>query len=236
MRIVICDDNKDIIHTLEARILGYFKNKKMETPKISKYESVEAMLHEEEIYDLAFLDVEMPGLSGIASIKELRERNREILVFIITSHDTSYLDDALEEGIYRYMMKPLNPLQLQVNLDAAIRRIGSLNKKITIETDKGVISFNTEEIILVYTERRKTMVKTIDETYKTTQSFLFWEKTLPVFSFAQSHKGIIINLKYVRRVGDDLIEFTTSDEPAYLSVRNRTLFKKKFLQFMNSMN
>ena len=186
--------------------------------------------------DVLLIDLNMPGLSGIASIKELRERNREILVFIITSHDTSYLDDALEEGIYRYMMKPLNPLQLQVNLDAAIRRIGSLNKKITIETDKGVISFNTEEIILVYTERRKTMVKTTDETYKTTQSFLFWEKTLPVFSFAQSHKGIIINLKYVRRVGDDLIEFTTSDEPAYLSVRNRTLFKKKFLQFMNSMN
>ena len=236
MRIVICDDDNEILKTLEAFIIGYYKRKKMETPDVSKFLSAEAMLRADEAYDLAFLDVEMPGSSGISAIQDLRKRNKDLLVFIITSHETAYLDEALEEGIYRYMMKPINPLQLQVNLNAAMRRIGTKNKKITIETDQGIMSIDTDEIITVYTERRNTLVRTTTGTYKTSQSFHFWEEQLPELSFALSHKGVMLHLKYVRRVGEDLIEFTIPGDPAYLSVRNRAAFKKKFLQYMNSIN
>ena len=109
------------------------------------------MLKERRYYDFAFLDVEMPGLSGIAASGKLKEWNKNILIFIITSHNTSYLDDALEEGVYRYMMKPLNSVQFQVNMNAAMHRRCSLNKILTVETDKDTISINTDDIIMVYT-------------------------------------------------------------------------------------
>ena len=236
MRIVICDDDQDAILSLENSLFAYFKKKKLDTPDISKYQSAEDMLSRAEIYDLAFLDVEMPGLSGIGAIKELRNRNKNLLIFIVTSHETSYLDEAMEEGVYRYMMKPLNTLQLQANLSAALRRFRSFNRKVTVETDQGMMSFNTDEIIMVYTERRNTIVKTCNDTYKTTQSFSFWEESLPEFSFATSHKGVIVNLEYVRRVDGNMIEMLNTKEPAYLSVRNKAMFKKKFMQYMNSIN
>ncbi|MCR4839025.1 MAG: LytTR family DNA-binding domain-containing protein [Eubacterium sp.] len=233
MKIVICDDDSDVIKTLELSILAYFKRKKMETPIISTFTSAESMIDAGESYDLAFLDVEMPGLTGISSIRELRNHNKNLLVFIVTSHDTSYLDEALEEGIYRYMMKPVNPLQLQVNLTAAIRRMGTQSRKVTAETNQGIITLDTDEIIMVYTERRKTWIRTTGESYISIQNFHFWEESLPDFSFAVSHKGILVHLKYVRKIGENLIDLTVPGEPVYLSVRNRALFKKKFLQYMN---
>ena len=236
MVISICDDDQVFTASVKSEIQKYFKKKKYDEQRIYVFNSAEDMLKERRYYDFAFLDVEMPGLSGIAASGKLKEWNKNILIFIITSHNTSYLDDALEEGVYRYMMKPLNSVQFQVNMNAAMHRRCSLNKILTVETDKDTISINTDDIIMVYTERRKVFIKTINGIYKTTHIFQYWIDTLPDQSFALSFKGILVHLKYVRRVGEDTIEMTIPNETVYLSTRNRASFKKKFMQYISTQN
>ena len=104
----------------------------------------------------------------------------------------------------------------------------SLNKILTVETDKDTISINTDDIIMVYTERWKVFIKTINGIY--------WIDTLPEQAFALSFKGILVHLKYVRRVGEDTIEMTIPNETVYLSTRNRASFKKKFMQYISTQN
>lgn len=236
MFIAICDDDQDFLNSIRIKIVEYFKKKKYNEPTIYSFDTAEKMLKEQRLYDLAFLDVEMPGISGIVASETLKQWNTDILIFIITNHNTLYLDDAMEEGVYRYMMKPINPIQFQVNMNSAIRRRFLHSKTLTVETDTGFVSVNTNDIILIYTEKRRVYMKTTHGTYKTTCIFQYWVNNLPDSSFAQSFKGILVHLKYVRRVGDDIIEMTVPSDPVYLSSRNRATFKKKFMQYINTVN
>lgn len=236
MKIVICDDDGTFTNLIKKEILSYFKNCRYSTPEISCFDNAEKMLLEKSSYDLAFLDVEMSGISGIVAAKQLKKFNKNILIFIVTSHESYYLDDAMEEGVYRYVTKPINPVQLHININSALQRIKSFSKNIVIETPEGIISIDSDDIVMIYTEGRKIFVETTTNTFRTYHPFQYWENTLPDFSFAKSYKGIIIHLKYVKRITDDTVMLTINDETAYLSVRNRSVFKRRFMDYMNAVN
>ena len=56
----------------------------------------------------------MDGINGIEAGKCLRNNNKNIVLFIITSY-MGYLDDAMDEGVFRYINKPLErPVIMQV--------------------------------------------------------------------------------------------------------------------------
>ena len=70
-----------------------------------------AMLDASE-FDAVLLDVEMPGLDGRATIREIRSRDhlRDLPVIAMTSHDRA---DAQAEGMTDYIAKPLNEEEVE---------------------------------------------------------------------------------------------------------------------------
>ena len=75
MRIVLCDDDKDVLNLLEKYLQEYFSSCRLAQPVYSEYMSGEELLRTEsrggmEKVDIAFLDVEMLGLSGIHNRNE----------------------------------------------------------------------------------------------------------------------------------------------------------------------
>jgi YesN/AraC family two-component response regulator len=58
---------------------------------------------------LLFLDIKMPGMSGIEVLKVIRERQLGTEVVIVTAlPQDKYEEMALEYGVYRYLRKPLD--------------------------------------------------------------------------------------------------------------------------------
>lgn len=74
-------------------------------------------------YDLAIVDIGLPGMSGLDLIRLLRQRNIRVPVLILTARDG--LDDrisGLDLGADDYMVKPFLLPELQARLRALIRR------------------------------------------------------------------------------------------------------------------
>lgn len=74
-------------------------------------------------YDLAIVDIGLPGMSGLDLIRQLRQRNILVPVLILTARDG--LDDrisGLDLGADDYMVKPFQLPELQARLRALIRR------------------------------------------------------------------------------------------------------------------
>lgn len=236
MNIVLCDDDGIFLESMQKEIDTYFKSKEYDLPEIDKYFNAEEMISQVQACDIAFLDVEMDGMSGIEAVKKLRMVNKDVLVFIITAHNIVYLDDALEEGVYRYMIKPIDKVQLRVNLDSAMRRIMGSGRYITVKAGDETIALRADEVVMVYTEKRKTHVRTETEVYVTKQTIKQWEEILPDHLFAKAFKGILINLKYVRKVRKDSVQFIIPIDDAYLSTRNYKTFQRKFLQYVSMIN
>ena len=68
---------------------------------------------ESRTFDIVFLDEQMPGLSGIDTLKIVKERWPQLTVVMITkSEEEHIMDDALGGKISDYLIKPVSPSQL----------------------------------------------------------------------------------------------------------------------------
>jgi len=70
------------------------------------YEAIEKV--KQQTFDLAFLDIKMPGINGVETFKEIKKINPNIIVFMMTAYSQKELiDEAKKEGAYACFSKPL---------------------------------------------------------------------------------------------------------------------------------
>lgn len=51
---------------------------------------------QQQAYDLIFLDLRMPGMNGVETLRQLREKNQTVPVYIVTAFHKEYLDELNE--------------------------------------------------------------------------------------------------------------------------------------------
>ena len=98
MRIVCCDDDTRVIEQLRDYLQLYFKKISTPFPEFASFSSGEELVKYNQQVDIAFLDVEMAGLSGIHTGAELKRKNPNIIIFIVTSYP-DYLDEAMRSNL-----------------------------------------------------------------------------------------------------------------------------------------
>lgn len=234
MNIVICDDDKSFIIQLKKMIQAYFKKEALPEPSIKAYPSADAMLLRKESYDLAFLDIEMPGVSGLVATQELKQRNKRILVFIITGYSDTYLDESFDAGVYRYLTKPVNQNRLNHGLKSAIIKLSAPNKRILITKENNSYYVESDDILFVQAIKRHTEVTTVSETFSCSMSYQEWKSQLPEGCFFESFKGTLVNLKHVVSFSQTEILTDIPEKKTYLSKRKYNDFRRKFLLFLEN--
>ncbi|MCB0261565.1 MAG: sigma-54-dependent Fis family transcriptional regulator [Calditrichaeota bacterium] len=73
-------------------------------------------------FELVITDIQMPDISGIQVLKDIRRRNRQVVVIIITAHGS--VDNALEAchlGADDYLTKPFGQEQLRFVIEKALQ-------------------------------------------------------------------------------------------------------------------
>lgn len=77
--------------------------------------------------DLAILDVQMPGISGIEVAHSLHEMG--IPSIFLTAYDNEeYVSDAVEHGALAYLIKPIDVVKAVPTIETALRRAQELNE------------------------------------------------------------------------------------------------------------
>ena len=79
--------------------------------------------------DVVLLDVKMPGMSGIEVLKEIRDDASKTEVIIVTGHgDVNTAIQALREGAFSYLQKPLDYDELEIEIQKALDQIKMKDK------------------------------------------------------------------------------------------------------------
>lgn len=74
-----------------------------------------------EKVDVVFLDENMPGLSGLETLQEIKKNNIDLPIVLITKNEEEYLmEDAIGSKIADYLIKPVNPKQILLTLKKII--------------------------------------------------------------------------------------------------------------------
>lgn len=73
--------------------------------------------------DVTTLDLKMPGLSGIDTLREIKRIDPDVMVIIITGYGTlKSAIEAIRYGVFDYIPKPFNVTEIMCILDKAINR------------------------------------------------------------------------------------------------------------------
>lgn len=233
LQIFICDDDNIIVDKLQKYIIEYFKQRKLKVPKIFTYNNGEDLLHDSSDKDIVFLDIEMPGLNGILIGQELKQRNKNTIIFIITSF-TEYLDDAMRFHVFRYLSKPIDKQRLFRNLKDALDLYHSMTVQVPIETRQGVHNVPISSIIMVEAQGKKVIVHTTARDYESIHTMQYWLDQLPVNRFFQTHRSFIINYEHITNFDHMLVHLSNGQFTAYLTKRKYSAFKGAYLLYLES--
>ncbi len=92
-------------------------------------------------YDLAVLDINLPGKSGLELVSNLRKRAKDIPVLALTARDTTKQKvEGLNAGMDDYLVKPFDLEELLARIQALFRRS---NGRQTPHIKNGPITFDT---------------------------------------------------------------------------------------------
>jgi two-component system LytT family response regulator len=233
MRILICDDDALITEQLQKYIKEFFEKIGVKCPELVCFSDGESLLSDNGEKDVLFLDIEMPGVNGIYVGNELKKRNENIIIFIVTSY-SEYLDEAMRFHVFRYLSKPLDKQRFFRNMKDAVDLYNTITIKIPIETKQGVHTLPASSVIAVEAQGRKVVVHTTLRDFESVHNMQYWLELLPKNCFFQTHRSFIINFEHVTDFDRTLVHMANEQFHAYLTKRKYSAFKEAYLLYLES--
>jgi DNA-binding NtrC family response regulator len=102
-RVLLVDDEDDFRETLQKRL----RNRKLQVEVAeSGYKALEILQSQD--FDVIVLDVKMPGLDGIDTLKEIKIKKPDVEVIMLTGHASVESGiQGMQLGAFDYVMKPV---------------------------------------------------------------------------------------------------------------------------------
>ena len=168
-------------------------------------------------YDVVFLDIEMPGLSGLEAARLVHGRpGRPQLVFV-TAHE-QYAVDAFAVEALDYLLKPVEPERLAQVVrrlsDTGSQRPAARVEKIPVVSGGQTVLLDWDEVHFARADGDYSRIHTYDRSYLCTQSLRQLEGALPG-RFVRIHRSSLVNLAKVaavKRAGPDRLRLALDDK------------------------
>lgn len=157
--------------------------------------------------DAVFLDIEMPGMSGITVAKQIKNKTE---IIFVTAYE-KYSLEAFRIAALDYLLKPIDEtyliscikrleekLKLKTN-DESAKKINTQFDKIAVPSAMGVHFINLNDIVRVEAESNYSVFYFADKKKLTVSKTLKQvEEVLNSYTFFRPHKSYIINLGYIK--------------------------------------
>lgn len=197
MRILICDDEVRYIQPLRKCLEQYMAEHNIPS-EITETVAPQKILLSKEVYDIAFLDIQMENVDGLTLAKELRQRNRKTALFFITNYE-GYQDNAMDLQALRYFKKPFEPDRLIAGLDKALEYIDGAYVDVFLYSGGVQQRVLVDDILYLTLDGRKVAIQTAKSRFLVTGKLEEWIERFPHTFFRQPHKSFLVNLHHIER-------------------------------------
>lgn len=120
-------------------------------------------------YDLIILDENMPGISGLETLAEIKQTQPDVPVIMITkSEEEDIMNQAIGNKISDYLIKPLNPNQILLSIKKNLHSTSLVSQKATMDYRQ---EFSKIGMLI-------NNAASIDDWYELYRKIVFWELEL----------------------------------------------------------
>ena len=230
LKCVIIDDEQHAIDLLKDYI--------SELPSLSLYKTYNnPILALDEIkadddIDIIWLDIDMPGISGLELAKSLRHKTKKL---IFTTAHTQYAVEAFEVKADNYLLKPIKlsrfvSLVSELTETLAQPEVVKSNFFFIKGDEKGkLIRLDMDSIIMIEGLKNYIVIYTKTERFTTYLTMLEAEMALlNDGKFMRIHKSFIVNSEEIKKVNGSTV-YLTNDIEIVLG----TSYKERFYDYLN---
>lgn len=211
MKAIIVDDEHQAIRVLQKLLESYCDDVEV-VAVATKADDARSMI-EEFKPDLVFLDISMPGKSGIQMVSELTDFTG--MIIFVTAHD-QYVLQALRLSAVDYLLKPVHEdelvaavakarSQMTRSLDSGYVSVlkNNLNSdhkqlRISLPTSEGFIIRRVEEILYCEADNNYTVFIFSNESrHLVSKPLSYFDQVLTPYQFVRIHKSTLVQLQHI---------------------------------------
>lgn len=207
IRIAVVEDEKREANQMQCYLARYFR----ENAPDKKYEvtffrdAVDFISLYQPVYELIFMDIDMPDLNGMDAARKLREMDDSVVLVFVTNLRQfaveGYSVDALD-----FVVKPVVYSGFVTLMNKVLRILSYRSEQsIVIGSAKGVNRVPIKDILYVEVSDHHLVFHLVNGELNTWGTLKNLEKQLPERQFVRCNSGYLINLHFVKKVEEEFV-------------------------------
>ena len=175
-------------------------------------------------YDIIFLDIMLPGLTGMEVAERIRAGDPDVVLVFITNA-AQYAIKGYEVGALNYVLKPVPYFAFSQQLQKAVNQLARRARHyLAVPGDGGMRRLDTAAIYYMESDGHKVCFYTEDGDFTAPGALKSFEEKLAGRPFARCNSGYLVNLAQVRgvqqsevRVGPHTLQISRPRRKAFLA-------------------
>ncbi len=227
MKIAICDDEIEI----GEQIKDLIRSQKTDC-RIEFYSSGEELLASEVVFDIIFLDIQMEGMDGLSTARQLRRKTDALLIFITGIREAVF--DAFDVSAFHYLLKPVDQEKFGEVFRRAVEvyRAGR-QEPLVIRTGGRSLTLERKDILYLESRGRKVEIHRKADPAEIIEIYANMDVLEEQLGedFYRCHRGYLVNLAYIRDYDRESIGLRNG-EIICLSRRKYDEFVKAYMHYL----
>lgn len=234
LRVAVCDDDQAISNSYRDRIKALFESKHVDAT-IFNYTKGSKLIVDcgEEPFDLIFLDIDMPEMSGFDVAVKINEISDDPVIIFVTNEE-QLVYRSLRYSPFRFIRKTYFVAELNEAIVSFLDLHFKRSKTQVFNCVNGeLVAINIKDIMYIESNKHKVTVHTQKKDIVTKAKISELEDNLKNFGFIRVHIGYLINMKYIFTI--EKTEIIFMNQTSVPMSRHRTeQVKTEFQKYIRS--
>ena len=233
-KIAIVEDNQ----TAMAKLQGYLERYAQENNEnfdIAAFGDALAFLDSyRRIYDMVFMDIELPFINGMEAAQRLREIDQQVVLIFVTNM-AQFAVKGYEVDALDYLVKPVHYGDFELKLRRAVSRLKEAQEAILVQRQSGMVRLRIQEISYIEVRGHTLIFHTETGEIKGSGTLHDLENKLKNKGFLRCNKCYLVNQRHIAAVQGYTLVMTQGEELQISRPRKKT-FMSELAETMGNEN
>lgn len=213
IKIAVVEDEKEERNRIQKFLQKFSCENSVEMEIEEFSDGIQLVQEYERNFDVLLLDIEMEKLNGIQTAKEIRKKDKDVMILFITNL-FQYAIEGYEVEAIDFVIKPINYFSFSARMEKVLKKLEQkVRRLVPFQVRKEMVMLNAHDIILVETSNKKTLIKTEGETVNCSEPMQEIQSKLEPFGFYRCHSGFLINMNYIKRLNSETVLVANFEVP-----------------------
>lgn len=213
VKIAVVDDDELYLEKLHKQVQDFLVSSKVEC-EIAVYTGGEQLIKDclKNPFDIIFLDIDMPGISGIEIAEKIRRYNDNIILIFVTNME-QLVFESIKYSPFRFVRKSLMQKEMQEVLQDLLKRIAKDSLSCKFSYNGQLIRVKLVDIMYFESFKHTIVLHSRDEKrYNIPYTLEQLQTSYESLGFIRIHKSYIVNYKYIFEINKNSLILDNSAE------------------------